>query len=174
MDRSGEGFEDTVEELSDDGVELLPTEKDIADVAYLAWELSGEVELGYLSDSVEEHGMEVNPYQVSEAMDHLADQGIVEKVDSISYDLGESQQFIQPDTGIFDRLASTFLGAPFIEDPIEAFRQVWNAQQQYENPLEPDGTGEEEAAHLYPVEEELGAGDVYSAEDPYEGKLDEI
>lgn len=178
FDADGDELEEALEDIRDNlaedgGMDLFPTEKDIADVAYLAWELSGKIAPGSLVDRAEEEGIDVNAYQVNAAMDHLQDRGLVERQDLITYDVGESQQLMDPEPGAVDLLLSPFLGRPFLEDPLDAFREVWKAQIMYGDPAEPEeiGDGDGELPYLSPrIDDELETGDTYTTDD-YSGDL---
>lgn len=117
-------------EFGSSELELEPDPGELADIAYLAWEAEGAVTAGDIEEMAENAEMDVNVYQVSNGMDHLADQGLLDGK-GMEYDVGESQQFIDPDPGTVERLLTPVIGGAFIEDPYRAFAAVHEAQESY-------------------------------------------
>jgi hypothetical protein len=141
-DLDGE-FEDVLKDLDDllkeDHGYMVPDGKDIADTAYLAWKAEGDTSIEELGDIAEAQRIDLTYAKIGAAMDYLAESGIVEG-GITEYDVGDSQQFRDPDPGMIRRVIAPVVGQPVIEDHHLAFETVGRIQQAYENTNEDEKT----------------------------------
>lgn len=171
-DRPGEGFEEFEEDLLDaaEGEGFQPDREQLADIAYLSWSGEGVVTASDIEDMARREDMDISFYEASYGMDFIMEQGLVDG-EGLEYDLGESQQFRDPDPGLFDRMIAPFVGEAFVEDAQRAFSLVHELQRSYDR--EPDTAedhGEEPGrGYISPWNgEELDADDRIDSGPEYE------